>query len=123
MAFQIQGNTGQIAEVGGAAFQALRVEQRPIDPGSLGYYKKSLLSGTMAAGLAANAEVFQFRWTDATRLCAVLRVTLDGLAGSATAFTAGFGKVDMVPARAGRGGGAGGSGGAGTGWRGWIGRA
>lgn len=99
MAFTLAGNGGTVAEVGGTGFRALRVEQRPLDPGALGVYRKSLLSGTMAAGLAANAEVFQFRWSDATRLCAVQKVILDGLSGSATAFAAGFGKVDLVPAR------------------------
>lgn len=100
MAIQIAGNGGTVAEVSGTGFRSLRIEQRPLDPGALGAYRKSLLSGTMAAGLAANAEVFQFRWSDATRLCAVQSVTLDGLSGSATAFAAGFGKVDLVPARA-----------------------
>lgn len=99
MAIAIAGNGGVVAEVGGTNHRALRVEQRPIDHGAFGIYRKSLLSLTMAAGLAANAEIFQFRWTDATRLCAVRRVTLDGLGGSATAFTAGFGKIDLVPAR------------------------
>lgn len=99
MAITIAGNSGVVAEVSGTGFRALRSETRPLDPGALGAYRKSLLSGTMAAGLAANAEVFQFWWSDATRLCAVQRVFLDGLSGSATAFTAGFGKIDMVPAR------------------------
>jgi hypothetical protein len=100
MAIQIQGNGGTVAEVDGTGFRALRVSPRPLDVGSLGSYRKSLLSGTMAAALAANAEIMQFRWADATRFCAVRRVTLDGLSGSATAFTAGFGKVDLMVARA-----------------------
>lgn len=99
MAIQIQGNGGTVAEVSGTTFRALRVESRPVDYGALGSYRVSLLSGTMAAGLAANAEVFQFRWADATRLCVVQRVLLDGIGGSATAFTAGFGNINMVPAR------------------------
>lgn len=99
MAFQVAGNSNVVAEVGGTGFRALRVEPRPLDPGALGAYRVSLLSGTMAAGLAANAEIFQFRFADATRICVVQRVILDGLAGSATAFTAGFGKVDMLVAR------------------------
>jgi hypothetical protein len=100
MAVQIQGSSGTVAEVSGTGFRSLKVQQMPLDAGALGIYRKSLISGTMAAGLAAGSEIFQFRWTDATRLCAIRRVSLDGLAGSATAFTAGFGKVDMVPARA-----------------------
>ena len=99
MAVQIQGSSGVVADVGGSTFRALKVQQMPLDWGSLGIYRKSILSGTMAAGLAANSEIAQFRWTDATRLCAIRRVTIDGLSGSATAFTAGFGKIDLVPAR------------------------
>lgn len=99
MAIQIQGNGGVVADVGGATFRALKVQAMPIDYGSLGAYRKSLLSGTMAAGLAANSEIMQFRWTDATRFAVVTRIQLDGLGGSATAFTAGFAKVDLVVAR------------------------
>lgn len=99
MGIGIQGNGGVIAEVGGTTHRALRVENRPLDHGSLGVFRFSMLSGTMAAGLAANAEIYQFRWTHASNLCAVQRVILDGLSGSATAFAAGFGKVDLLAAR------------------------
>lgn len=99
MAIQIQGNGGTVAEVGGTNHRAMRVEQRPVDHGSLGVYRLAMLSGTMAAGLVANSEIYQFRWTDATRVCAVQRVILDGLSGSGTAFAAGFGKVDLMIAR------------------------
>lgn len=99
MAIQLQGNGGTVAEVDGTNYRAMRTTLRPIDHGALGSYRLSLLSGTMAAGLAANSEVFQFRWSDATRLCVVTSVVWDGLSGSATAFTAGFGKVDMLAAR------------------------
>lgn len=99
MAIQLQGNGGTVAEVDGTNYRAMRTTLRPLDYGSLGSYRVSGLSGTMAAGLAANAEVFQFRWVDATRLCVVTSVLWDGLSGSATAFTAGFAKVDMLVAR------------------------
>jgi len=99
MAIQVQGNTGVVAEVDGTTYRAMRSTLRPIDYGSYGAYRIAQLSGTMAAGLAANAEIFQFRWTDATRLCVVTSVVWDGLSGSATAFAAGFGKVDMLVAR------------------------
>ena len=99
MAIQVQGNGGVVGEVSGTGYRSFKVQQMPLDYGSLGSYRKSLISGTMAAGLAANSAIYQFRWTDATRLCVVQKVILDGLAGSATAFTAGFGKVDLVPAR------------------------
>lgn len=109
MAIQIQGNLGTIAEVDGTNYRAIRTTLRPIDYAALGSYRASGLSGTMAAGLAANAEIFQFRWVDATRLCVVTSVLFDGLSGSATAFTAGFAKVDMVVARSWTADGSGGS--------------
>ena len=99
MAIQVQGNSGTVAEVDGTTFRGLRTTLRPIDYGSLGAYRASLLSGTMAAGLAGNAEVWQLRWTDSTRLCVVTSVTLDGIAGSATAFAAGFGNLQLFQAR------------------------
>jgi hypothetical protein len=109
MAIQIQGNSGTVAEVDGTNFRAMRGTLRPIDYGALGSYRMSLLSGTMAAGLAANSEVVQFRWSDATRLCVVTSIIFDGLSGSATAFAAGFGKVDLMAARSWTADGSGGS--------------
>lgn len=99
MAIQIQGNSGTVMEVSGTGFRAIRMEKRPLEYGVLGSYSLSMLSGTIGAGLAANAEIFQFRWTDSTRLCAVHEVIIDGLGGSATAFAAGFAKVDCLIAR------------------------
>lgn len=109
MAIQVQGFDGTVAAVDGTNYRAMRTTLRPIDHGALGSYRLSLLSGTMAAGLAANSEIFQFRWSDATRLCVVTSVVWDGLSGSATAFTAGFGKVDMMVARSWTADGSGGS--------------
>lgn len=99
MAIQVQGNGGVVAEVDGTGFRAMRVTIRPPDYGSLGEYQVSHLSGTMAAGLAANAEIFQLRWTDATRLCVIKKIIVNGLAGSATAFTAGFANLQCLVAR------------------------
>jgi len=109
MAIQLQGNTGVVAEVDGTNYRALRTTLRPIDIGALGAFRVSGLSGTMAAGLAANAEVFQFRWADASRFCVITSVIFDGLSGSATAFAAGFGKVDLLIARSWTADGSGGS--------------
>lgn len=99
MAIQLQGNTGVVAEVDGTNYRALRATLRPIDHGSLGAFRISGLSGTMAAGLAANSEIFQFRWVDATRPCVITSVVWDGLSGSATAFAAGFANVQLFIAR------------------------
>lgn len=99
MAIQIQGSSGVVADVGGTGFRAAKVQSMPIEYGTLGAYAMSMLSGTMAAGLAANSEIYQFRWTDATRLCVIQKVSIDGVAGSATAFTAGFANITATIAR------------------------
>ncbi len=72
MGIQIQGNAGVIAEVDGTTFRALRATNRPVEYGALGHYRISVVTGTLAAALAAGAQVFQFKWTDATRLAVIL---------------------------------------------------
>ncbi len=86
MAVQIQGNGGNVAEVDGTSYRALRVRNAPLDTGALGHYRLSMATGTIAAALAANAELFQFRWTDATRLCAIQKIMIS--AGAIAAATA-----------------------------------
>lgn len=99
MAIQIQGQNGTIAQVDGPAFRAVRTTLRPIDYDTLGAYRVSLLSGTIAAGLAAPSDIWQLRWTDATRLCIVTSVTVDGIAGGTTGFTAGLGNLQLFTCR------------------------
>jgi hypothetical protein len=115
MGIVLLGSDGTPIRAGGAAYGALRVESRPLDYGTLGAFRKSLRSGTMAAGLAAGAEVFQFRWASATRFAVIQRVVVDGLVAGATGFAAGVGIIDMVPARAWTADGGGGTAGAITG--------
>lgn len=90
MAIQVQGNGGVIAEVDGLTYRALRVTLRPVDYGALGSYRLSMISGTMAAGLAAASDVYQARWTNASNLALIWGVLIDGMGGSSTAFSAGF---------------------------------
>lgn len=72
-------------------------------------YSMSTATGTMAAGLAAGSEIFQFRWTS-TAASAVIRSIRISAGTTATAFTAGVVTFDAVIARAfsaaGTGGGA-----------------
>lgn len=98
MAIQLQGNGGVVADVDGSNYRALRVTHRPLDPGTLGSYGIALNSGIMAAGLAANSTIFSFRWTDATRLAVIHRVTFGAIIGG-TAFTAGAADFRLVVAR------------------------
>ena len=86
MSIQIQGNGGTVVEVDGTSYRALRVTNRPLDVGSLGHYRLSMASGTIAAALAANGELFQFRWTDATRLAIIHKIMIS--AGANVAATA-----------------------------------
>jgi len=98
MAIQLQGNGGTVAEVE-AAYRSLHVTSYPQDPLTLGYYALSFHNGTsaMAAGLAAAAPIVAFRWGNAN-LC-LLRSVKMAMGGSATAFTAGRGAVDLFFAR------------------------
>jgi hypothetical protein len=99
MSIQIQGNGGVVAEVDGTTYRALRVTVRPVDYGALGQYRIAMLSGTMAAGLGAASEVYQARWTQTPNLALIWGVSVDGLSGSTTAFTAGFSLFTLTIAR------------------------
>jgi hypothetical protein len=98
MAIQIQGNGGTIGEVDGTNFRALRMNKRPMDYGALGSYSVSARTGVMAAALAANSEILQLRWTDATRLCVITSVHCSG-GGGVVAFTAGVTVMELLVAR------------------------
>ena len=83
---QLVGNGGTVTEVDGTSYRALRTTNRPTDYSSFGHYHLAMVSGTVAAALAANAVIFSFRWSDATRLAVVwaIRVRFQAL----TLFTA-----------------------------------
>lgn len=98
MALQIQGNNGIVADVDGTTWRTLRTTLRPPEFGALGCYGKSLVSGTMAAGLAAGSNVFSYRWGDATRLALVTQVRIG--AGGIVAFAAGFTSFNLKIGRA-----------------------
>lgn len=84
----IAASGSNVADTGGTTFRALKVSSRPIEYGALGSYRKSLLSGTIAAGAGAG-DIWQMRWISDAAFGVATRVQLDGLSGSATAFTAG----------------------------------
>ena len=98
MSIQIQGNGGTVVEVDGTSYRALRVTNRPLDVGSLGHYRLSMASGTIAAALAANGELFQFRWTDATRLAVIHKIMISAGANVA-ATVAGLVTLEAAVAR------------------------
>lgn len=64
-----------------------------------GMFARASKSGSMAAGLAANAPVYAFQWPSSTLLAAVRRVKI-GAFTLGTGFTAGLATFDMFVARA-----------------------
>jgi hypothetical protein len=100
MAVQIQGNNGTVAEVDGTGFRAQRVTIRPPEYGTLGAYSYGGFTGILPAALGANSEIFQFRWTDATRLCVINSVKISACV-STTFFAAGVPvQIDLVKSTA-----------------------
>lgn len=98
MAIQIQGNGGTIAEVDGTTYRAQRVSPRPTDYGALGHYKWGGFTGIIPAALTANSEIFQFRWTDATKLAMITKLKISACV-STTFFAAGVPvQIDAVKA-------------------------
>lgn len=100
MAYQFKGFSGVVADVAGSLFRALKVQASPFDSGALGHYTYGGFSGVLPAALAANSEIFQFRWSDATRLCLINEVKISA-AVSTTMFAAGVPvQIDLVKATA-----------------------
>jgi hypothetical protein len=95
MAIQVHGQGGVVADSDGTGFRALRITRRPVEYGALGAYSYAHLSGTMAAGLAANREIFHALWMSTKTHAVVTFVNLD-LWILNTAFTAGFGCVRLM---------------------------
>lgn len=88
MAQQIQGVGGEMVDVGGKVFKALRTQAMPLDHGVQGHFGFGTFTGIIAAGLAGGSELFQFRWTDTTRLAVILAVRISASV-STTFFAAG----------------------------------
>lgn len=102
------GTSGALAETGAAAAKGLHVTSKPHDYGSLGFYQVAPLSGAISAGLAANAEILQFRWTDTTRFAVIQKVSLVGMRAT-TAFAVGVIDFTLMAARGWTGAGTGGT--------------
>lgn len=96
MAIQIQGNSNVVAEVDGTVFRAQRVTPRPVDHGALGAYAYGGSTGILPAALAANSEIFQFRWTHASNLAVIRKIRI-AAAVTTTMFAAGVPvEIDLV---------------------------
>jgi hypothetical protein len=68
--------------------KAGRMTARPMELGARGAYSLGSITGVLPAALAANSEIFQFRWTHATLIC-LLRSIRISASVSTTMFAAG----------------------------------
>ena len=95
MALQIQGYGGTVAEVG-QDMRALKFEAKPTDMQCLGAYAYGGTTGILPAALAGSSEIFQFRWTDATRYAVIRKIKISACV-TTTFFAAGVPvTIDMV---------------------------
>lgn len=99
MGFTLIDASGNPIKIDGTVFNAQRTTARPLDYGTFGHYRLSMATGTIGAALAANGELFQFRWTDATRLCVIYKVLISAGANVA-ATAAGLVELQLFIARA-----------------------
>jgi len=77
---------------------AARMSSRPLDHTLYGHYTIGLQTGVLPAALAANSEIFQFRWADASRFAIITKVKVSACV-STTMFAAGVPvQIDMVKA-------------------------
>lgn len=97
MAIIQDGTSGSILAAVSASLKALRVSQHPIDTTGGGAYSCYFETGAMAAALAANSEIVQFRNPNAAP-CIVERCDMVALYAT-TGFTAGIGRFRAVVAR------------------------
>ncbi len=93
---QVQGAGGSIAEVGAFAAKGMHAIVKPQDYGALGHYRAVMTTGTIAAGMAANGELVQMRWVDATRFCIIQEVSILEFRNITTAFVAGPFQFNVV---------------------------
>lgn len=94
------GTSAALAEVGVASASGLHSISKPTAYGSLGHYTYGGFTGILPAALAANSEIFHFRWADATRLCVIRKIRISAVV-STTFFAAGVPvQLDLVKSTA-----------------------
>jgi hypothetical protein len=73
---------------------------RPVPYGNLGHYKWAGFTGVLPAALAANSEIFQFRWSHATNLAVIGKIRISASV-STTMFAAGVPvQIDLIKSTA-----------------------
>jgi len=88
------GVSGELSGVGNQVFVPEHVASGPMSIGNGGGYRLAMTSGTIAAALAANSELFQFRYvTAASRVALIFGITVG--AGAIVAPAVGVTPVNM----------------------------
>lgn len=84
---QIAGNIARVGMGAGMVFTPSHVASGPLPVGQGGAYRLSMQSGTMAAAIGANSEIFQFRYAPvSSRICLVHGISISaGINVAATA--------------------------------------
>lgn len=85
MSIQVAGNAAVVQEIE-STHRAYRIAKRPMELGTRGAYSLGVSTGALAA--TTTGEIFQMRWTDATRFMLLRSVLVYGRI-STTAFAAG----------------------------------
>ena len=94
MPIEIIGSTGY--ELDTDASGAGKVVSRPTDSTGFGHYTYGGFTGILPAALGANSEIFQFRWSDATRVCIINEIKISACV-TTTFFAAGVPvQIDLV---------------------------
>lgn len=88
MAVIESGSGAALASVDAVAASGIHTIAKPQAYGAFGHYQLGVISGAIAAGAGANSEIFQFRWSDATRFALIQKATVTGMFAT-TAFAAG----------------------------------
>jgi len=96
--FKLLGKDGASQQAVDPTHFAARMSRRPSELGARGSYSLGVVSGVMAAGLGANAEIFQMRWIDPTMLFLLRNLEISAARGT-TAFTAGPIEFNLTMAR------------------------
>src|SRR5438046_1072246 len=92
------GTSATLMDVGAAAAKGAHVIAKPTDHGALGAYLYGGFTGILPAALAANSEIYQFRWTDVTRLAIIRKIRISACV-STIFFAAGVPvQIDLVKA-------------------------
>lgn len=106
---QLVGQDAASVAVVESTFDALRTVIKPIEYTTFGHYSLGITTGIIPAALTANSEIFQFRWTDATRLCIIRKIRISASV-TTTFFAAGVPvQIDLVKATSWSGQGTGGT--------------